>query len=98
VTAPKLKAGGKKFWLEITENFTPSAGEALLLVEACRAIDRCDQLAAKDDPRSIAEHRMQAQLLSRLIGQLGIPNVTPATSSRGQAANKARWAGHERRS
>jgi hypothetical protein len=92
-----LKTGGRKFWTEVTESYDLSPGETLLLVEACRAIDRCDSLAAKDDPRSVAEHRQQALLLSRLIGQLGIP-VTPATSSRGQAANRARWAGHERRS
>jgi hypothetical protein len=97
MTAPKLRAGGRAFWDQITENFEPSPGELLLLTEACRAIDRCDALAAKDDPRSVAEHRQQALLLSRLLGQLQIP-VTPATSARGQAGNAARWAGHERRS
>jgi hypothetical protein len=83
----------EEFRREIEEAYELNAAEKLLLDEACRCVDKIDNLPAD----AHVETRQQATLLYRLIDQLQLQkedgtDVVPSPASlRGRKAARARW-------
>lgn len=82
-----LGARGRAFWRRTVGEYELTPAEAELLVEVCRVLDTCADLAeairadgttvagSKGQPRvhpAIAELRAQRLALGRLLGQLGL--------------------------
>lgn len=106
-----LQARGRAFWKNVTAVFELSVDETELLVEVTRTIDQCESLAAvlehdgltttgaSGQVRAhpvIAELRASRLCLSRLLGQLALPDESGATMStpqrvRARSAAAARW-------
>jgi hypothetical protein len=85
-----LGTRGRKLWRAVHADFEPDLAEHELLVECCRALDKCEALAAAlaDAPLTpkgsrgqvvahplLAELRSERLLLSRLLAQLAIPGL-----------------------
>ena len=108
-TPPKgLEAGGKALWREVTAAFGLDPGERDLLTEACRTVDRLNDLdaAIRDggvvvDGRvsgSLVEARQQQAILARLLQQLRpiSGDASGSVSDAARAAADIRWKGARR--
>lgn len=90
-TPPGLDAAGKRLWRTLTgsDGFEFDEYEASLLLQACRAADFCDRLAAEaaQGPVTVTNHRgdrvaspamvesrQQSITLSRLLASLRLPS------------------------
>ena len=100
-----LKARGRRFWDHVQATYELADGEHQVLVETCRALDVCEELARMarradiaDDARMSAfrELRQQRAALPRLLAALDLPTEddrtldSPKTARARKAAN-ARW-------
>lgn len=87
---PKLGGRGAAFWQHATDAFELDQHEQELLVQACRLLDRADQLqaeiadhglmvtSARGDRRpnpAVAEERQVSLAIGRLLAQLEIPSA-----------------------
>ena len=103
---------GRRLWRQVLRDFEPNLSEIELLTEAARTVDRCEVLetALRDQPLTtagsrgqvvshplLAELRAERQLLSRLLGQLAIPEPEAGdwdgltASQRSRRAARIRW-------
>lgn len=89
-TPPKgLRPTGRRLWRAALADYEFDVHEELLLLQACRCVDRLDLLAAEADANAvtvvnvkgdqvphpaITESRQQAIVLSRLIASLRLPS------------------------
>jgi hypothetical protein len=76
--APRgLDSAGRRLWREVVAAHELTAGERVILTEACRAADLCERLNAQalraHAPRStLVELRQQRAALAALIVGLGV--------------------------
>lgn len=90
---PKKETRGARFAREVHEQYEGlRPDEELLLAEIASTIDQLDALPASE----VAERRQQRLVLSRLLGQLNLPEQKdqPSISGpsvRGRRAAEARW-------
>lgn len=85
----ELGTSGARLWQHITESYDLDVNDELVLLSACRTADLCDRLAeqaAREDLTTVnhrgdtvinsvvAEHRAQAQQLTRQLAALRIPD------------------------
>jgi len=82
-----LKAGGKKLWKAVTEDFELGEHELSVLLEACRTVDALDALekivrsegVTHSSPQGVRAHpalveaRQQRVTLAKLVASLRIP-------------------------
>ncbi|MGO1318006.1 MAG: terminase [Cellulomonadaceae bacterium] len=95
-----LKARGKRFWTACISDFDFSSSEVVLLEEACRVLDRLDQLNAaitRDGPMvagsqgqqvvnpALTEARGQQLALHKLIAALALPDDDGQTVPTGRS-------------
>jgi len=84
-----LQAPGRRLWASVLADYDLETHEELLLVEACRCVDRLDRLAVEAAAGpvtvtnfrgdrvahpAIVESRQQAVTLSRLVASLRLPS------------------------
>jgi hypothetical protein len=79
-----LKTSGKRLWLSVVEDYELRQHEADLLEQACKTIDRIDELdrviekvgpgAGERVHPAVTEARMQGILFARLIASLRLPD------------------------
>lgn len=109
-----LRARGRRLWRMVTADFDLSLSERELLTEACRCLDNCERLEAalRTEPLTVAgsrgqtvahplaaELRSERTLLTKLLGQLGLPDDTDegnpwdnlTASQRARKAVRVRW-------
>lgn len=86
-TPPGLKAGGRKLWTSVTDEFDLAAHELTVLLQACRTVDSLDALEAivreegvtNVSPQGVRAHpalveaRQQRVTLAKLVASLRIP-------------------------
>lgn len=86
-TPPGLKAGGRKLWRSVTDEFELGEHELSILLEAARTVDALDALQAivRDEgvtntsPQGVRAHpalveaRQQRVTLAKLVASLRIP-------------------------
>lgn len=87
--AKGLKASGRRLWTSALEDYDFEVHEELLLLQACRCVDRLDLLAteAENNPVTVVnvkgdqvphpaltESRQQSIVLSRLLASLRMPS------------------------
>jgi len=86
-TPPGLKAGGRKLWRSVTDEFELGEHELSILLEAARTVDALDALQAivRDEgvtntsPQGLRAHpalveaRQQRVTLAKLVASLRIP-------------------------
>ncbi|MDF3307856.1 hypothetical protein P3H15_22800 [Rhodococcus sp. T2V] len=87
----RFGSSGRELWGEIDSKFSLNVPEKLVLKQACRAADRLDEIQAEMNGQALVvqgkvqpvanplmvEFRLQAQLLTKLIASLRIPDVAP---------------------
>jgi hypothetical protein len=87
----RFGSSGRELWAEIEGEYSLSTPEKLVLKQACRAADRLDEIQAEMNGQALVvpgkmqpvanplmvEFRLQAQLLTKLIASLRIPDSTP---------------------
>lgn len=108
---PGLGSRGRRLWRTTVEAFELSEGEQVLLCEACRVLDACEQLAKelRAAPMVVAgsrgqdvahplraELRAERLLLSKLLSQLGIELAEEGAWDNMTAAQRARRAARAR--
>jgi hypothetical protein len=77
---PGLRTSGRALWTSIVRRLELETHETLVLIEACRIADRCDQLDAVIqqtkvlDKEMLVEARHQQITLTRLIASLRLPD------------------------
>lgn len=86
--APRgLKAGGKRLWRAVSEEFELGEHELSVLLQACRTLDALDELerivvaegVTHDSPQGVRAHpalveaRQQRVTLAKLVASLRIP-------------------------
>lgn len=94
---------GRALWRDVTKRYDPTELEAPILAEACRTVDRLEELrtvieadgvtilGSKGQRRlhpALAEERLARLVLARLTGMLRIPDEAPV-SARSAAASRA---------
>lgn len=86
-TPPGLKAGGRKLWTAVTEEFDLGEHEQAVLLQAARTVDALDALQAvivaegvtHQSPQGVRAHpalveaRQQRVTLAKLVASLRIP-------------------------
>lgn len=111
-TPRNLKAKGARFWTQTVADYELTAGELLILEDACREVDvitRLEDAMAKGDltvqgsmgqPVAnplLGELRQHRALLARLLKQLDLPQEDEdATSGAGDRSTSAREAARAR--
>lgn len=107
MTAPKapsgLAASGKRLWRSVLDDYELDVHEELLLLQACRCVDRLDELAkAASTPTivntkgetvahpALVESRQQSITLSRLLASMRLPSGDEADGSRPQRRGASR--------
>ena len=100
-----LQARGRRFWDHVLATYELSDGEAQVLVETCRAIDVCEDLARRARKRDVSdvvrvslyrELRQQRAALHRLLAGLELPteddrSLDSPKTARARKAATARW-------
>lgn len=88
---------GRVFQRDVMANYSLNESEVLLVAEISAVLDVIDGLP----PAAIAEARLQRTILSRLLGQLDLPQtdaeearLAEVVSARGRKAAHKRWAAH----
>jgi hypothetical protein len=86
----KAKSRGQRWRDEMLAGYEWRPDERLILEEAAATVDAIDQATA------VVEKRQQRLLLSRLVGQLAVPDgdgrpSMDGKSVRGRRASEARW-------
>lgn len=85
-TPPGLGDSGRELWSSVTANRPLDAASKVLLLNACRIVDRLDALDAEIDGRLlsfnargdeiinplISEHRQQYATLAGILGRMGL--------------------------
>jgi|SRR5665213_355972 len=84
-----LKTSGRDLWLSVVADYELETHERLLLLQACRCVDRLDRLAAEADdaPITVAsrqgdpvanpvlvEARQQSLAFARMLASLRLPS------------------------
>lgn len=84
-----LDASGRELWLSVVEDYELEAHERLLLLQACRCVDRLDRLAVEEvagpitvasrqgDPianPALVEARQQSLAFARMLASLRLPS------------------------
>lgn len=82
---------GDSWAAQVRETYVLNESQDVLVGEIAATMDIIDGIAG-----DVVELRQQRQLLSRLLGQLGLPdsddgNPTSTPSQRGRKAARARW-------
>lgn len=98
-TPSGLKTGGRRLWVEVTEEFTLHQHELQLLQEACRMADRLDAIhkamvgqplvvkgARGDDVTHplLVESRMLGQAFARVLASVRLPDEEDGEDKRPQ--------------
>ncbi|MFZ2177465.1 MAG: hypothetical protein WAW17_26245 [Rhodococcus sp. (in: high G+C Gram-positive bacteria)] len=87
----RFGSSGRELWADIEGKFALSTPEKLILKQACRAADRLDEIQTEMNGQALVvqgkvqpvanplmvEFRLQAQLLTKLIASLRIPDAAP---------------------
>ncbi len=96
---------GRRLWRSVVEEYDLDEHERVLLVQACRTVDRLDDIAAalvgqpltvenfRGDPVAhplLNEQRQQAQTLARLLASLRMPSGDEEADGRPQRRGAAR--------
>jgi hypothetical protein len=95
---------GRELWAEIEGKYSLNVPEKLVLKQACRAADGLDEIQAEMNGQALVvagkvqpvanplmvEFRLQAQLLTKLIASLRIPESAPEQMNRPQRRGGAR--------
>lgn len=87
-TPPGLASSGRRLWRSVVADYELDCHEELLLLEACRCVDRLDALAGqvtgsvlttngRGEPvahPAVVEARQQSLTLARLLASLRLPS------------------------
>lgn len=107
-----LGTRGRRFWRETLGHWDLTKPELELLAEACRRMDRIDMYRALVDEQglmvpgsmgqmvmhpALAQERAEVGLVSKLLGQLALPDedgaaVATPLQARARKAAQSRWA------
>jgi hypothetical protein len=102
-----LGTAGRRLWRSVVEEFELDEHERVLLVQACRTVDRLDDIAAglvgqpltvenfRGDPVAhplLNEQRQQSLTLGRLLASLRMPTGDEEAEGRPQRRGGARGA------
>jgi hypothetical protein len=100
-----LAAPGRRLWRSVVEEYELDEHERVLLVQACRTVDRLDDIAEalvgqpltvdnfRGDPVAhplLNEQRQQSQTLARLLASLRMPSGDQEAEGRPQRRGGAR--------
>jgi hypothetical protein len=101
-----LATAGRRLWTSVVDRFDLDEHESSLLLQACRAADTLDRLAAKSADAQLTvvnargdevtnplfvESRQQSLALSRLIASLRLPEGDEAERPQRRGANRASY-------
>jgi hypothetical protein len=102
-TPKGLNASGRRLWRSIVDDYALDIHEELLLLQACRCVDRLDRLAEEAAGASVTvinargdqvphpaltESRQQSITLSRLLASLRLPTGDEAGRPQRRGASR----------